>query len=157
MKKGHTECDPILLGRFLDQELGPDQHARVEKHLRYCLSCQKAARNQHALADLLNTKVGKAVSLTDFDHLERQVLALVRDRQAPWWQEAVSLIFSRKILIPAATMAAVLTLFFSYPRPPAQISGPSAIINSFTGDISSVMILETPRSRQTIIWFDETF
>jgi len=157
MKKDHTECDPILLGRFLDQELGPDQHARVEKHLRDCLSCQKAARNQRAFADLLNAKVGKAVSLTDFDHLERQVLARVRDRQAPWWQEAVSLIFSRKILIPAATMAAVLTLFFSYPRPPAQISGPSAIINSFTGDISSVMILETPKSRQTIIWFDETF
>ncbi len=157
MKKGHTECDSILLSRFLDQELGPDQHAKLEAHLRDCPFCQKTAREHHALADLFKAKVEKAVSLTDFGHLERQVMDRVRDVQEPWWQKAGSLLFSKKMLIPAVSAAVMLILFFSYPRPPEQAIGPSAIINSFTGDISSVMILETPKSRQTIIWFDETF
>lgn len=157
MRNHHSDCDPMQLSRFLDQELGPDESARTEAHLRNCPSCQKAVQDQHALSALFNAKVEKTVSRTDFDHLERNVLTRIRAKQSPWWERAASLIFSRRILIPAVSMAAILIFFFSYPRPPAQVSGPSAIINSFTGDLSSVMILETPRSRQTIIWFDETF
>ena len=32
---------------------------------------------------------------------------------------------------------------------------PSAIVSSFTGQISSVMIIETPKEHHTIIWFSE--
>jgi hypothetical protein len=35
------------------------------------------------------------------------------------------------------------------------VTAPSAIINSFTGSMSSVMIFETPETRQTILWYKE--
>ena len=34
-------------------------------------------------------------------------------------------------------------------------NGPSAVVSSFSGNVSSVIIMETPETRQTIVWFSE--
>ena len=44
----------------------------------------------------------------------------------------------------------IYTHFIDKPMPV-----PSAIINSFTGSVSSVMILETPETREIILWYNE--
>jgi hypothetical protein len=53
-------------------------------------------------------------------------------------------------------VAAGLLIFFAYTNfvaKPAYV--PSAIIKSFSGSMSSVMVFETPETRQTILWYNE--
>ncbi|MDM8522234.1 zf-HC2 domain-containing protein [Desulfococcaceae bacterium HSG8] len=156
MKKNHDKCNPLLLNRFFDQELGPDEHARVSKHLRDCPSCQKALRENQSLSALVADNFEKTVSGTRFDHIEDNVLERIRNDRIPWQIKLKSLFAPKRLLIPAGALVAIFILFFSLVKSPVPVSGPSAIINSFTGDISSVIIIETPESRQTIIWFNET-
>jgi len=49
----------------------------------------------------------------------------------------------------------MLVMFFYLAMMPVPASGPSAIIDSLQGDFASVMILETQKSRQTILWIHE--
>lgn len=161
MNKSQNTCNPILLHQFFDKELGPEEHARTREHVRRCLSCQESLQKNRSLSDLFVRSVEKAVSQTNFDALEKQVLSRVesgkrKKEKGKWKVENLFSGFSRKILVPAAAMAGIVLLVFSLAGPPEPAPGPSAIINSFTGDISSVMIMETPKSRQTIIWFNES-
>jgi hypothetical protein len=57
--------------------------------------------------------------------------------------------------VPAGAAALVLALLLVTLPPPAQLAEPSAIVNSFSGDVASVIIVETPESHQTIIWYTE--
>ena len=97
----------------------------------------------------------KEVSQVNLDALEERVLDLIRKKRVPWWKKVMDLLGSRKLLIPAAAMA-VLLLFFSIMWQPAPVSAPSAIVKPFSGDVSSVMIIETPKSRNVIIWYNES-
>ena len=44
----------------------------------------------------------------------------------------------------------IYTHFIAKPAPV-----PSALIDSFTGAVSTVMVLETPETRETILWYSE--
>ncbi len=161
MNKSQDICNPIVLHRFFDNELGPEEHARTREHVRQCPSCQESLQKNRSLSDLFVRSVEKAVSQTNFDALEKQVLSRVesgkrKKEKGKRKKENLFSGFSRRILVPAAAMAGIVLLVFSLTGPPESAPGPSAIINSFTGDISSVMIMETPKSRQTIIWFNES-
>ena len=149
------KCDPALLGPFSDGELGPDEHALVSSHIRDCAPCQKALREKEALSALFKASLEGQLSQVDLRDFEQGVMDRIHTRRVSWWMGFRDLFVPKKLLIPATAMAAMLVLFFSLLRSPAPVAGPSAIINSFTGEISSVMIIETPKSRQTIIWFTE--
>jgi len=151
----HKDCDPGLIERFFDNELGPDEHRRVSKHLKSCPFCQKALRDNQAISTLFKSSLNKELSQTNLDDLEERVVDLIREKSVPWWKKITDLFVSRKLLIPATAMAAIL-IFITLTRQPAPVSDPSAIIKSFSGDVSSVMIIETPKSRQTIIWYNES-
>ncbi|MDM8551666.1 zf-HC2 domain-containing protein [Desulfobacterales bacterium HSG2] len=143
-----SKCDPILLSQFFDHELEPEEYDRVSEHVRDCLSCRKSLLDNQSLSGFFRAGLGKTVARTRFDNLEERVLSQVRNRKPQ--------IGNWKFLIPAAAMVAILFLVFPLTGPRVSVSGPSAIVESLTGDTSSVMILETPESRQTIIWFNET-
>jgi len=151
----HKDCDPALIERFFDNELGPDEHQRVSKHLKSCPSCQKVLRDNQAISTLFKSSFNKELSQTNLDDLEERVVDLIRKKSVPWWKKISDLFVSRKLLIPATAMAAIL-IFITLTRQPAPVSDPSAIIKSFSGDVSSVMIIETPKSRQTVIWYNES-
>lgn len=155
MKRVHTKCDSALLSRFFDQELGPEERAGISEHIQNCPSCQKALQDNKYISALFKAGLDKELSQTDLDDLDQKILALVRRKRFPWRMRLRDLFISKKFLIPATAMATILVLFFSLTREPVSVSGPSAIINSITGDLSSVIIIETPKSRQTIIWFNE--
>ncbi len=160
MKKSRCKCDPILSDKFFDQELGQDEHAQVSEHLRHCTSCQKALQENESISALFVNSLGKAVSRTMSDNLENSIISKLETRKVISVFSFQFSIFNflKKFFIPATAMAAaILIFFFTFTKPPASVAGPSAIVSSFTGDIASVMILETPESHRTIIWFNETF
>jgi hypothetical protein len=144
-----------LLERFLDQEVGPEEHARISEHLGHCGPCQKALQDIQAISTLFQTSMKREISYGRLEDLEEQVMTRIRETRVSWRVKVNELLFSKKFYVPAAA-AAALALFVYLTMPSAPVRGPSAIINSFTGEITSVMIIETPRSRQTILWFHET-
>jgi len=148
-------CDLILLNRYADQETNPEETRQVEAHLLSCPQCRQALAEQRQLAELLQQGVFAAQQAVDFDRLEKRILTADR-RPSGIWSDIRDWVLSWKVALPVAAAAAALILFFYSPlfQQPSP-SGPSAIINSFTGRVTSVMILETPRSQQTVIWYSE--
>ncbi|MBL7225868.1 MAG: zf-HC2 domain-containing protein [Desulfobacteraceae bacterium] len=155
MKKAHHECDEELIGRYFDGELSQEEYDSISRHLKDCPSCQKTLQDNQAISTVFRDNLEREVSQADFGVLETRVLDQIRQKENPWWERITKLFFSNKLLIPATALA-VLILFFAIMRSPTTISGPSAIIEAFSGEVSSVMIIETPKSHQTIIWYKET-
>ena len=154
MKKDYITCDPNLLARLFDRELGRDEAARVGRHLKNCPSCQKELRENEVISSLFKASLDDQLSRIDLSDLEPRVLELIQRKMVPWRMRLRDLFVSKRFLVPATAIATIL-LFFCLTRPPGNVSGPSAIVDSFTGETSSVIILETPRTRQTILWFSE--
>jgi anti-sigma factor RsiW len=151
----HNYCDHEALSRFLDEELGPEEHGRINEHLKYCPFCQKALRANQSISACLRAGLEGAFSHADAEEFEDRLLDRIQKKGIPRWTQVSSLIMSKKFYVPAAAVATALMLLFSVARGPAPEPGPSAIINSFKGDVASVMILETQKSHQTILWFSE--
>jgi hypothetical protein len=62
-----------------------------------------------------------------------------------------------RLFLPVAVTVLAAAIYI-IPRPfkiAPDSQAPSAIINSFTGSVTSVMLFETPNTHQTIIWFKE--
>ncbi|MFH1935117.1 MAG: anti-sigma factor [Pseudomonadota bacterium] len=155
MKKAHHECDEELIGRYFDGEVSREEYDRFSGHLKDCPSCQKILQDNQAISTVFRDSLESDVSQADFGVLETRVLDQIRQKENPWWKRLAKRFSSIRILIPATALAALI-LFFAITRSPTTISGPSAIIEAFSGEVSSVMIIETPKSRQIIIWYKET-
>jgi len=155
MKKAHHECDEELIGRYFDGEVSRKEHDRISRHLEGCPTCQKILQDNQAISTVFRDNLEREVSQADFGVLETRVLDQIRQKENPWWKRLAKRFSSIRILIPATALAALI-LFFTITRSPTTISGPSALIESFSGEVSSVMIIEAPNSRQTIIWYKET-
>ena len=147
-------CDETLLDRYLDGDLDAGEKARLETHIEACRQCRSQVASLKAFSQDLRNRVQHVTDSVDFVALEKQVLnkALRQHRSRGGFSRFIA---SLKYTIPA-TVTAGLLLFFAYSnfvvKPPPV---PSAIINSFTGSMSSVMIFETPETRQTILWYNE--
>ncbi len=155
MKNDHRRCDAEALSRFLDNEGGAQETDRLRRHLETCGACRKRLAKQRLLSRLARKAVAGETARADFERLEAAVVSAVH-RQRPYaWQHFTGWIPVKKVSIPLATavLAGLVYFFVAVQRP--GFRAPSAIINSFTGPISSVMIIETPETRQTILWFDE--
>ncbi|MFO7716380.1 zf-HC2 domain-containing protein [Desulfosarcina sp.] len=149
-----SACDEILLGRYLDGDLVGAEKEQIEAHLGMCRQCRRHVAAMDAFSRNFRDRVQQVTESVDYVTLEKQVLnkALRQYRsQSGFW----GFIPALKYTLPAAVTLGML-IFFAYshymvdPRP-----APSAIINSFTGSISSVMIFETPERRETILWYQE--
>lgn len=155
MKKAYGDCDEELIGRYLDGELSQEEQDRICRHLKDCPSCQKILQDNQAISTVFRDTRENEISQVNFAALETRVMDRIRQKENPWWERITKLVFSGKLLIPATALAALI-LFFAITRGPTTISGPSAIIEAFSGEVSSVMIIEAPNSHQTIIWYKET-
>jgi predicted anti-sigma-YlaC factor YlaD len=155
MTTGHTNnCDETLLYRYLDGVLPPDEQRRLVDHLDSCRSCRRQVASMADFSQGLRDRVRQATETVDFTALEKDVLNKALHQYRQQGQGSAFITFL-KYTIPA-TVAAGLLVFFGYSHFLAQpAQAPSAIINSFTGSMSSVMIFETPETRQTILWYKE--
>ena len=154
MKAESQRCDSELLSRYIDGETSPEETRRVDSHLQGCADCRLVVRQQAELAERLRREVSAAGQQVDFDRLQQRIVDAAH-RRPPVWRRLAGLPFTWKLMVPAAATAMLALFFFSSVLEPPAAPGPSAIINSFTGRVSSVMILETPKSHQTVIWYSE--
>ena len=154
MKKDNITCDPALIGRFFDRELGLDEDAQVDRHLKNCPSCQKELRENEAISTLFKAGLDNRLSRIDLIDLEPRVLELIHKNEVSWWKRLRNTFVFKRFLVPV-TATAIILLFLLFAKHPVPASECSAIINSFTGETSSLIIIQTPRSNQTIIWFGD--
>ncbi len=147
-------CDDIRLDRYLDGDLDAGEMAQMKTHVAGCRRCCRQADALRAFSQNVRDRIHLAADSVDFMALEKEVFnkALRQYRSQGGLSRFIAAL---KYTIPA-TVTAGLLLFFAYSnyvlKPPPV---PSAIINSFTGSMSSVMIFETPETRQTILWYTE--
>ena len=157
MKQAGAPCDPDRLMRYIDRELNAQEQVEMDNHLRSCAGCRQTVREELRLSAVVQKTFARAVAAGPLDGVEEAVFARVgkqtgKDsrrirtgaRRFPW----------KTVLVPATALAAV-ALFYSIFGPFQESREPSAIINSFTAETSSVMILETPETHRTILWFQE--
>jgi anti-sigma factor RsiW len=149
-----SACDEVLLDRYLDGDLDADEKARMKVHLERCRQCRRQVAALATFSQDFRDHVQRVTESVDYMALEKEVLnkALRQHRSRGSFS---SFSASLKYTIPAAVTAGLL-LIFAYSHFMVQPAPqPSAIINSFTGSMSSVMIFETPETRQTILWYTE--
>ena len=154
MIEEREHCNKQQLSRYIDSETDPQEVQRIERHLQHCADCLRYVQQQRELAQQLRREVTAAQQAVDFDRLEKQITSAA-DKQAKWSSWLPESWFSWKVVLPAAATAALALFIFTPWFQPPPPSGPSALIKSFTGKVSSVMILETPKSQRTVIWYSE--
>ncbi len=156
MKKENIICNPMMLNHFSDQELGTEEYESVSRHISECSFCQKEIHKNQMLSSLFKTAFDRRAAKAESVCFEADILEKIRKKKYPLQIKLRDFFVSRNFFIPAASLAAVMILFFTFIKFfPAPSAGPSAIITSLTGNISSVIIIETPESHQTVIWFGQ--
>lgn len=156
MSVTHQSCDQQLLSHYYDGELAPDQHERVARHLEGCPHCRRELAALEQVSAGVAASVQAAADKAPLDGLEARVLTAIRDReQAAGGGAWLKGLLAPRLLVPAAAaIIALITVGVSLRMPDAVVE-PSAIVESFSGSVSTVMIVETPETRQTILWFEE--
>lgn len=146
-------CGSHLISDYHDGELDPQKTLEVKAHIDSCPEC----RGMLLKYDDLTEKMGSAFAgnfVHDTVKIENDLTERIIKDKKKLLEKWTDLIFAKRTLIPAGIVAslAVMILTFSLDNSPA---GPSAIIQSISGSGSTVMIMETTETRQTILWFNE--
>ena len=147
-------CKLEEISRFHDGETYQAETRRIEEHLQECPECRQELTRLREISGKLRQTVEKAHKEMDFQRFEQQILTAARQHTRLRDRLKESL-FSWRLAIPAAAAALLIVFFINNLFQPSLSSGPSAIIDSFTGQVKSVMILETTSKRQTVIWYSE--
>ena len=147
-------CDDVRLNLYLDGDLGASEMAWMEAHLKDCPSCRHQVAVLDDFAQDVRHRIQQAMNTVDFVGLEKQVLTQTLPRHRTQ-KSTFSFRAAMTYLIPATLVAGLLIFFYHTRYISRSTPAPSAIINSFTGTVSSVMIFETAETRQTILWYNE--
>ncbi|NNF99133.1 MAG: zf-HC2 domain-containing protein [Desulfobacteraceae bacterium] len=152
----NPSCSTRQLSRFLDDEMSEPERQAVENHLNHCPDCRCVLESYRLLGRVARRQADRARVSVDLDSVEDQVLSHINRHRGntsgwrKWWPPG-------RFHIPIYAVAAAVACFLIILPFSFQDNGhaPSAIINSFTGSVTSVMFYETPNTHQTIIWFNE--
>ena len=154
MQENLPHCDSELISRYYDEELDQVERSQVESHILVCPSCNKILEDLKEISNQYGGHLARQSVGIDTQEIEKHVLDRLRRSEAPLWARVKETLLSKKILVPATATACVALLLITVLRVPIPDS-PSAIVTSVSGDVSSIMILEAPETRQTILWFNE--
>ena len=149
-----SHCDSELMSRYYDGELGQAERSQVESHILVCPSCKKVLEDLKAISSQYGAHLAHQSAGTDARKTEKHILERLRREEAPWWAKAKETLLLKKTLVSATATVGVALLLITVLRAPVPDS-PSAIVTSVSGDVSSIIILEAPETRQTILWFNE--
>ena len=154
MQGNLSHCNSELISRYYDGELGRAERSQVESHILVCPSCNKILEDLKGISDQYGVHLAHQSVGIDTRETEKHVLDRLRREKAPWWAKAKDTFLSKKVLFSATATAGVALLLITVLQAPVPDS-PSAIVTSVSGDVSSIIILEAPETRQTILWFNE--
>ena len=110
-----------------------------------------------AVGAVFRELVAQEVDRADLDGLENKVMARIKNPRPRFPHGLLQLLKWPRIWAPAAAVVCMALAFFLFWPQSPQIPVPSALVQSFKGDIASVMILQTPQTLQTVVWYKETF
>jgi anti-sigma factor RsiW len=162
----------VLLERYLDQELGTRQRARVEEHLRACIECRRYLSQLQLQAEMVRAPIAEAAQAADFAVLESRVAAHIRstttvgflERLSVWLREL--LFHHRTIWISSAATAAIvfLVLVPLLWRSPQSVTpeelltayvNNEVIIDSFEYKGTSSLVYTVSKNNTTVIWMPD--
>ena len=134
-----SEIDPAILKSRIMERIAPGQLHSV------------AAKSKFAESQFTESK------LPCFGQRENLIRKLRHGIQTFFFIQSFN---TRKFYLQLGSVAAIIILSIStiylQKKPALSLSdGPSAIVTSVDGDVSSVMILETQDKKHTIIWYKE--
>jgi len=145
-------CGTEMISRFMDNELHGDELLTVQSHVASCESCRERLNSYGKIGEGLNSLISEK-RWSAGQEMEARVIERIRQKEGRL-QGLIELIFSKRMFIPAGLAVSLGFLFMVFLNNQAP-SGPSAIISSLSGTGSSIMIMETSKSRQTILWVKE--
>lgn len=154
-RESNRQCDPEILARYYDGELSEDEGRSVTAHLDHCPECRQQINDYRNLSDMVQDEIHTVLSRTDFHSMESRLLNRVPKKRLKPQTFRRWPTFPRSVFVPVSALAAALLIILYIYLPVGTEPAPSAVINSFTGSISSAMIIETPETRHTILWFTE--
>jgi hypothetical protein len=158
MKRACKIYDEKTIGKFVDNELPNEKNNIISKHIETCPICDNIVSKYIHLSNIFVQNTSKQLDEIDTDLIGQHVLEQIK-REEDGFLKKVFDYFSPKLYLKIASVVIIMvvSLIYFQGQPIRQINviGPSAIVNSVDGNISSVMILETEKSKHTIIWFSE--
>ena len=158
MKSICKTYDEKTIGQFVDNELPPGESIAIAQHITECHTCNKIVEQYVRLSDLFEQSTSRQVEKIDTSLLGQNVLEQIKREENGFFQKVFDY-FSPKFYIKVASVLVIivasLVYFQAQPINYIDTVGSSAIVTSIDGDVSSVMIFETEKSKHTIIWFSE--
>jgi hypothetical protein len=154
IQTGCRRYDPILIERFCDGEMDAETQAEIQMHVESCFACQKIMREHWMIGAMAKEALSQNLTHSERLRVKRRVMDRIRS-EAGEGQGIRQYAALKKLLIPAAAVASLFFFSIIFYQPDERPAGPSATIESITGNISSVMIMETPEERETVLWYSE--
>ncbi len=144
------------ISRYIDSELPRHQLRQIRQHLDTCPACRDLAAQFRDVTQSFKELAELPGVVIDPAPLYRTMKKAGKKTARPW----TGRFFNKPVRLFLAAAASIATLFFisvySLKHEGTAISGPSAIVTSINTDYTAVMILETPDTHHTIIWYSET-
>lgn len=158
MKKiSKNNNDYVRLGYSSDQTIVRGASCPMNEQAMGRSSGRKQRREEETISTLYKRALNGVQCPSRLLNVEEMVVAAIRQDKVPLQRKVKAFLSSRRFYVPATAMAAALVLFFVvFSGSPRPVAGPSAMISYVSGEIESVMILETRKTHRTILWFSET-
>ena len=175
-----NKFDMETISCFVDGELDAKKQKEVSTHLLTCHDCFETAEMYKRIAHGFKQRIKVQKSIFDDPAFSNKIMTRIREKKQ---KQSMSIFKGKshflpfirflefftpgKIPLQMASFAAIVIFslglfqfhkyfFTDEKRPGADGNGPSAIINSVSGDLASLMILETEDHKHTIIWYTES-
>ena len=151
----------MLLEKYFDQEVTDKERSLVEAHLAGCSACTDAVKWMGDFRDLVKAPVEEAVRKEDFGRTWQNIRREIQLREKPSWQESIrswldlSLLFRKKILIPAVAVAAIFVLLTTqvfFEETPSYLALPDV---EYVDSSYTVMVYPIEKEKITVIWLFE--
>ena len=153
-------CPTETLLQYHDDELPLAERQRIAAHLESCSSCRHALDQHVQLGRMVRKAADAAAAQTPRPDVAGVLVRRIKTDPPRHGRRS----WRPRRWVPAGVLAsALLVVLIIYSPWQTRLEGPelsalpepSAIVESFHGNVSTVMILETQTTGQTIVWFNE--
>ncbi len=151
-----------LLEKYFDLEVVGEERLLVEGHLRNCLACRNALRSMEELRTLIRVPVEEAVRKENFPWMWQKIEREIRKEREKLtrWQFLrsrldVSLLFKRKVWVPAAATLVVVLFITAQVIFKETPSSPSASVVEYLDSPAYNVLVYQAEPKVTVIWLFE--
>ncbi|HCY84764.1 MAG TPA: hypothetical protein DHV36_06475 [Desulfobacteraceae bacterium] len=159
-----------FISRVADNEVRQEAHSVFLRHAKTCAACAETLADFRQMGQLFSSHTEAEVGRirTELPPITVTAPQGAQNRKGLWgWigrmGQGLASVFGRGAMgLKLASLSAVALILavslytWQGDSGNGMVPGPSAIVNSVDTYGSSVMIIETPESHHTIIWFSET-